>query len=238
MVSKGGQQTLSDDVFARLRADILGGRLLPGRRLNYPELSSRYDVSVSVLRDALVRLSEQGLVRSVPHQGFVVTPVSREMLSELTDTRIELESLALRRAVAEGDLAWESRLVAAHNTLKRTPYTADGDHQRVDGDWAVTHAAFHEALLDGCTNRRLLQIALGLRDEAELYRRWSQPVGDEPSRDLISEHRALLDAALARDPDMAAATLSAHIRHTADLLLTAAERLDRDAAAPRPTSST
>lgn len=74
MAIKGGKQTLSDDVRARLRADILSGRLLPGYRLKFPLLSARYDVSVSVLREALVRLAEQGLVQSEPHQGFVVTP--------------------------------------------------------------------------------------------------------------------------------------------------------------------
>ncbi|MGW0817472.1 GntR family transcriptional regulator [Streptomyces viridiviolaceus] len=232
MVAKGGKQTLGDDVRARLRADILSGRLLPGCRLKFPVLSAHYDASVSVLREALVRLTEQGLVRSEPHQGFVVTPLSREKLWELTEARIELEALVLRRSVVEGDLSWESRLVAAHHTLERTRYTAEGDDQRVDDDWAAAHAAFHAALLDGCTNRRLLRMALGLRDEAELYRRWSQPLGDEPGRDLADEHRALLEAALTRDPDAAAAALCAHVRHTTELLLAAADRLDHEQPAP------
>ncbi|MEU6578758.1 GntR family transcriptional regulator [Streptomyces sp. NPDC046805] len=228
MVATGGKQTRSDDVGARLRADILSGRLLPGYRLKFPVLSANYDASVSVLREALVRLTEQGLVRSEPHQGFVVTPLSREKLWELTEARVELETLVLRRSVVEGDLSWESHLVAAHHTLERTPYTAEGDDQRVDDGWAAAHAAFHEALLSGCGNQRLLRIALGLRDEAELYRRWSQPLGDEPGRDLAGEHRALLEAALARDPEAAAAALCAHVRHTTELLLAAADRLDHD----------
>ncbi|MGW3625403.1 GntR family transcriptional regulator [Streptomyces sp. NPDC000880] len=237
MVSKGGNQTLSDEVRARLRADILSGRLLPGSRLKFPTLSAQYDASVTVLREALVRLAEQGLVRSEPHQGFVVTPLSRGTLGELTDARVELECLVLRRSVVEGDLAWESRLVAAHHTLERTPYTAEGDDNRVDDDWAAAHAAFHEALLAGCANRRLLQMALGLRDEAELYRRWSQPLGDEPSRDLAGEHRALLEAALAREPGAAAAALCAHIRHTTELLLSAADRPEHDYSPSAPTIS-
>ncbi|MET8832121.1 GntR family transcriptional regulator [Streptomyces sp. NPDC004610] len=224
MAATGGKQTLGDDVRARLRADILSGRLLPGARLKFPVLGARYDASVSVLREALVRLAEQGLVRSEPHQGFVVTPLSPETLTELTDARTELETLVLRRSIAEGDLSWESRLVAAHHTLERTPYTAPGDESRITDHWSTAHAAFHTALLDGCGNRRLLQIALGLRDEAELYRRWSQPLGGEPGRDLAAEHRALLDAALARDPESASTALCDHIRHTTELLLTFADR--------------
>ncbi|MYY09229.1 FCD domain-containing protein [Streptomyces sp. SID4919] len=227
MATKGGKQTLSDDVRGQLRADILSGRLLPGHRLKFPVFSARYDVSVSVLREALVRLAEQGLVRSEPHQGFLVTPLSREDLTELTEARIELETLVRRRSVTEGDLAWESQLVAAHHTLERTPRTAQGDHDRVDDCWSAAHTDFHRALLNGCANRRLLHMALGLRDEAGLYRRWSRPLGDEPSRDPAGEHRALLDAALARDPEASAEALCGHVRHTTELLLSAADRLDQ-----------
>ncbi|MGW2651439.1 GntR family transcriptional regulator [Streptomyces sp. NPDC001393] len=237
MVTKGGKHTLSDEVRARLRADILSGRLLPGARLKFPALVAQYDVSVSVLREALVRLAEQGLVRSEPHQGFIVTPLSRHTLSELTEARVEVEGLVLRRSVAEGDLTWESRLVAAHHTLERTPYTVEEDPSRIDDDWAAAHSAFHEALLDGCANRRLVQIALGLRDEAELYRRWSQPLGDEPGRNLAAEHRCILDAALARDPEAAATALCAHVRRTTELLLAAVDRLDHDRSTESPALS-
>jgi DNA-binding GntR family transcriptional regulator len=66
-------------------------------------------------------------------------------------------------------------------------------------------------------------MALKLREEAELYRRWSVSLGQEPKRDIAGEHRALLDAALARDPKLAAERLTEHISHTARLLISCAD---------------
>lgn len=71
----------------------------------------------------------------------------------------------------------------------------------------------------GLPNRRLLAIAEGLRASAELYRQWSYPLAHGPSRDVAGEHRALVDALIARDADAAAAVLSAHIAQTSTILL-------------------
>ncbi|MGH3517680.1 MAG: GntR family transcriptional regulator, partial [Haloechinothrix sp.] len=199
----------------QLRADILGGRLTPGQRLKFPELSKRCDASVGVIREALARLAAEGLVRTQAHHGYVVCPLSHEDLADLTTARVEIESLVLHQSVRDGDMAWEAGSVAAHHLLQRTPMTEPSDPTRVTDAWAEAHAKFHLALLVGCRNRRLLDIAAGLREEAELYRRWSVSLGHEPDRDIAGEHRELLEAAVARDADLAAQRLRDHIAHTA-----------------------
>ena len=222
MTAEQGKRTRSDAVYATLRADILAGRRLPGTRLKFSELAADCDASMSVIREALTRLAAEGLVSNEPNIGFAVTDLSADRLGELTDARLELEVLVFARSIEQGDLAWESQLVAAHHVLEGTPFLVDG---RVTDEWAVAHQAFHCALLAGCRNRRLFQIANGLRDEAELYRRWSQPLGTEKDRDLAAEHRQLLDSALSRDIDAAKAALCEHISHTTALLLAASESL-------------
>jgi DNA-binding GntR family transcriptional regulator len=210
-------ETRADGVYQRLRADILGGTLVPGQRLKFPELSQRYETSVGAAREALTRLVGDGFVRTQSHQGFTVTPLSHEDLAELTKARVEVESLVLRLSVLEGDMTWESQAVAAHHMLERTPLlTHDQDTHPTD-EWSSAHAAFHVALLAGCRNRRLLAMARGLREEAELYLQWSVSFGRH--RDLAGEHRALLDAAVGRDADRAAELLRDHIAHTAQLLI-------------------
>lgn len=223
--------TRTERVYARMRADILAGRLLPGSRLPFAELCARYGASMGVLREGLSRLVEQGLVLAEPQQGFRVTEVSAEDLADLTAARCDVEGLALRHAVEHGDLAWESRVVAAHHTLERTPQSAPDDPDLMNEDWAAAHAAYHAALWDGCPNRRLRAIAASLRDAAELYRRWSGPLGHDGDRDVPGEHRELLDAVLARDADRAVAALSAHIHHTTRVLLDAAGSDDGSEAA-------
>jgi DNA-binding GntR family transcriptional regulator len=81
-------------------------------------------------------------------------------------------------------------------------------------DWTQAHARFHAALLAGCPNQRLRNMALSLRDAAELYRRWSRPIGHDEHRDVRGEHRALAEAALRADATEAGRLLEEHLRRT------------------------
>lgn len=216
---KSDRTMRSDGVYEKLRADILGGGLVPGQRLKFPELSQRYATSVGAAREALTRLAGEGLVHSQPHQGYRVMPLSHEDLADLTYARVEIESQVLRLSVLHGDMHWESQAVAAHHVLERTPFLGDDDANHPADAWSAAHAAFHQALLAGCPNRRLLATARGLREEAELYLQWSVSFGQEPDRDVTAEHRALLAAATAREPDTASELLRDHIAHTAQLVI-------------------
>src|SRR5258708_10228550 len=91
--------TRGEQVYAQLRADILSGRLPPGTRLRFADLTERYDSSTSVLREGLSRLAEQGLVQSEPQHGFHVTSLSLEDLDDLTTARCELEGLVLKMSI-------------------------------------------------------------------------------------------------------------------------------------------
>lgn len=209
-----------DSVFAQLREDILSGRLAPGTKLSFPSLSQRYTASVGVTREALSRLSEQGLVVAEPQVGYHVPPVSREGLIDLTLARCEIEGAAIAASVRHGDLAWESRVVASHYTIERTPVWADQTRQMVSAEWSTLHADFHVALIEACPSRRLVDIAASLRDAAEIYRSWSHGVSlNVEHRDFTGEHLGIKEAALDRDAETASRLLKDHLQRTADLLL-------------------
>src|SRR5450432_3058492 len=125
------RQTKAERVYDHLRGDILAGRHQPGQRLRYAELCDRYQTSTGVLREAMLRLSEQGLVKGEPQQGFQVVDLTVEDLQDLSEARVALETLALRYAMAEGDIDWESRLIAAHHRLSRTPLQDPDDPDRL-----------------------------------------------------------------------------------------------------------
>jgi DNA-binding GntR family transcriptional regulator len=215
--------TKADLVFDRLRGDILAGRHRPGERLRYTDLCDRYATSTGVLREALLRLVDQGLVASEAQHGFRVVPLSAADLRELTQARFEVEALTLRLAVTDGDVTWESRLIAAHHLLVRSPQLDPDDPARLSDAWVTAHAAFHAALLDGCANQRLKSIAATMRASAELYRRWSVSLGSESGRDIAGEHAGILEASVAHDTPRAVALLTAHITRTTDILLTSGE---------------
>ena len=122
----------------------MSGRARPGSRLKIAAIAQGAQVSLSVVREALTRLMEQGLVVSTPHAGFYVKPLSIEDLEDLTQTRIDVDVLALRRCLGSAGVDWEAMLVAAHHTLSRTAPFVNDDRQ-VTEEWATAHAAFHEA---------------------------------------------------------------------------------------------
>ncbi len=215
----GTGPTKAERVYSQLRADILAGRHRPGQRLRYTELCDRYETSMGVLREGLLRLSEQGLVKGEPQQGFQVVSLSAADLLDLTQARSELETLTLRHAIADGDVEWESQLIAAHHRLSRASQLDRDDPERLSDSWVAAHAEFHHALLDGCANTRLKNVTASLRDSAELYRRWSVPLGHDAGRDVGAEHAAILDAVLARDVERAVEDLRHHVRRTTEILL-------------------
>ena len=221
-VTTGRARTRSEEVYASIRERILAGRLHPGDRLGPAVIAEELGVSLSVVREALTRLAESGLVVSQPQIGFQVTPISRRDLLDLTGVRIDIEGLALRKSIEHGDVGWESSLVAAHYVLERTPQFDPDDPHRLSDDWARAHAAYHQALLEACDSPRLLAIAGELRDSAELYRRWSQSQVNDP-RDIPAEHREILEAVQRRDADAAVAALQRHIEHTTTVLLDIAD---------------
>jgi DNA-binding GntR family transcriptional regulator len=201
--------TRTERVYEILRGELLNGSLHPGQKLKMVELTARFGVSQSVVREALTRLTEQGLLIATPQRGFRVRDLSVDDIAELTETRIQIESLALRLAVERGDLQWETGILSAHHRLERTPVLRDDG--TVSEDWSVQHRDFHRALLAGCGNRRLESVATSLRDSAELYRRWYWVLTDDHQRDLAREHRELKEFTLARDADRAIKVLADHI---------------------------
>ena len=231
--------TRAEQVFALLRVDILTGRFAPGQRLRFADLTDIYGASITVIREGLTRLSELGLVVAHPQQGFQVTPLSVADLVDLTTARCNIEELTLRYAIANGDLRWESDLVAACHTLQRTGQRLVAEHDPealadISIAWAAARRGYHSALFAGCPNQRLVAFASSLRDAGELYRPWMPPLDRDV--DPTVEHIACADAALARDPDAAVALLRQHVQGMADRMIAGLASAGPNPAAPVSTS--
>lgn len=210
--------SLTESVYARLRADLLACRLKPGSKLKVSELCADLGVSLAVVRESLSRLSAEGLVTSEAQKGFRVPPIASEDLSDLTKARIAIEQLCLREAVANASIEWEARITAAHYRMTRSPERAPDDPKRLSDAYAEAHGAFHEALVAACRNVWLLRVRAQLFTQSERYRRLSVPL-QKPLRDLASEHKALMEAALAHDGDLLARLMEEHLWRTAQILL-------------------
>ena len=210
--------TRTEQVYRRLKADILGGVIEPGTALPFAKLKDDYGASMGVLREALMRLSAEGLTVNQPQFGFKVISLSLEDLTDLTETRCMIEAQVLRGSVTNGDLEWETRVLSAHHRMERTPKFENGAESAVTAAWSQSHQDFHVALLSGARSQRMQAIAANLRAAAEVYRQWSMPY-EVVKRDVTAEHREIVDLALARKPEEAAAALVRHLAATRDLIL-------------------
>jgi DNA-binding GntR family transcriptional regulator len=210
--------THATSVYERLRADILAGRLRPGRRLQIKAMMESYEVGQTPLREALNRLAADGLVVAEDQRGFAVPGISADELRELTRTRCWLEERALRESMAAATPAWEEALLVAGHRLWRTPRGLDSDDPAAEAPWEARHREFHDLLVANCGSRWLVGFCQQLTDRHQRYRKLAARRAF-PHRNVEAEHRAILDAVLRRDADAAVALLVEHYTATADIIL-------------------
>jgi DNA-binding GntR family transcriptional regulator len=217
----GDRETLTDRAIAALRAAIVDGRLPSGELYSVARLADRLGVSRTPVREALLLLERQGMVRFERNRGVRVLESSARDLDEVFTLRLLLEVPAARRAaelVGEEELAALSAELAAMGRLLRAE----------DETAFMTHdQRFHELLLAAAGNRRLVGMVGGLRDHVRF--RGASTVGR--GRDLCAiydEHVRILDTLRAGDPDAVAAAMRDHLVQTRRLLLAA------DPATPPP----
>ncbi|UPG73887.1 FCD domain-containing protein [Roseomonas gilardii subsp. gilardii] len=208
-------RTLAGDAYATILDAIRRGSLPPGQRLRFAELQALCGTSVSPVREALVRLTAEGYTQSDNHRGFRVAPVSAAEMMDIVRNRQLLEGEALRLSILHGDAEWESRVLAAHHLMSRLPRERDDIPSALRDDWEEKHAAFHASLLSACGSPILTGLCGALLARAERYRRMSVSIPGV-QRDVVREHREILDATLGRRAEEAVAALREHYQRTAD----------------------
>lgn len=209
--------TLATDVLRRLREDIISCLLKPGEKLRFEVLRTLYGVSYSTLREALSRLASEGLVVAEGQRGFFVAPISKENLLDITDARVVLELECLERSLERGGADWEANIIAAFHKLDRLEDSM-GEELRTTPDWDRLHTEFHNALVAAAGSPTLSELRHTLFERARRYRRISALVRKEP-RKKSNEHRAMMEAVIARNEDAARELMERHIREVAQNVL-------------------
>ncbi len=210
--------TQTDTAYAVLHDDILSCRLAPGSKIVISEIALKYGFSPGAVREALSRLSAERMTVATAQKGYSVAEVSAAELKDLTRTRIAIEQLCLRAAIANGDVEWETAIVAAYHRLHRVPIFVAGDPQRLSPNWAAAHTTFHSALAAGCGSPWLLTLRAMLYAQTERYRHLSVVLARE-ERDVDAEHKAIMEACLARDGDLVASLIDTHLTKTSEIVL-------------------
>jgi DNA-binding GntR family transcriptional regulator len=199
------RSSYADSVYERLKADILDGGIEPGERLLEDELSTRFKVSRTPVREALNRLEADGLVVDSPGRGVVVTEFGEDEILEGYVIRGVLEGVAARLAAQRATELDIHRLELVLDALEKAGTANDIDTAiRLSGD-------FHSQLWQLAGNRRLLKL---MRDIEATMGRYQRLTMAHPGRtqQAIHEHHEILDAIRARDLDRAEALGRAHMQ--------------------------
>lgn len=212
--------SLTAQAYTRLRSDILACRLRPGEKLKISELCTTLGYSLGAVREALSRLTSEGLVDAERNKGFRVAPITQSELEDLTRTRMMIECECLRNAIAAGDVRWEAGIVSTQFELSRLDLQSRDRSGRVSDDWAETHKRFHKALVGACDSPWLLRLRDILYAQSERYRSVSVPLS-RVNRDIAAEHKAIADAVLAHDADAACEAMRDHLALTTRILIEA-----------------
>ena len=200
-------RTIAGQVAERLRAEIVAGEREPGSKLRQVGIAQSYGVSTTPVREALAMLEREGLVRLHPQRGAVVFLPTVEDLREHYEIRAALEALAAATAAARFAPEWAPPLRSLLDEMRTGPPAAR---------YIALNQRFHTTLYEHSGRPRLTAMIAGLRDASSAYLHIYRAADDFPVDRLDGEHREILAACLARDPERAAAATREHLRNTVE----------------------
>lgn len=195
----------ADAVTDSLREAILDGVLPASSWLREEDLAAELHVSRTPIREALRRLTSEGLVVRAPNQGAQVAPMALEDILAVYAVRENLEGLAARLAAQRSGASLIERLMVVHRQLSAS--TAAGDVAAV----ADLNLQFHRTIREA-TENQYLERFLTLVEHA--VRRFGRSTFERPGRmdSTVTEHQAILDAIVEGDADVAEERARQHMR--------------------------
>lgn len=213
----GGRKQEDDTVVAMLasaiRRDISFGVLRPDQKLKIDALRQSYGGSNHSMRETLRVLSAEGMVEATSQRGFRVTSATEDDLHDILLMRLETEKLGLARSLERGDVAWESRVVAALHALHRAEAAVQTNPDDVTAlEWDEACRVVSESLLSACGSPRLIEMANNFYNQSRRFRLALLREGRIDFDARAARQTKLRDAILARDEAVCLSLLEDDIR--------------------------
>ncbi|WP_007026735.1 GntR family transcriptional regulator [Saccharomonospora iraqiensis] len=206
------ERNLAKTIFEELRSGIVSGELVPGTLYSVHDLAARLGVSRTPVREALIQLSERGMVRFERNRGARVLQTSLHDLEEVFALRLLLEVPATFRATGRRESGWVADL-SAHLAAMRA---AADEHD--EAAFMAADRRFHHTINAASGNLRLADHVDSLRDTI-LLRNTSTVNRSRGMHDILAEHARIHELVEEGQAHAAAEAMREHLRHTARLLL-------------------
>jgi DNA-binding GntR family transcriptional regulator len=210
--------TAADRAYAHAKAAILARQYAPHDLITEGELADAVGVSRTPVREALLRLHAEGLVRLLPKRGALVEPVTADEIADVLETRRLVETFAVRKAVSVPGAGLVTRL-AAHLQAMRDAMAVPDAARYVEAD-----RDFHAELVAATGNAILIDLYRSLRDRQlrmgtiNLLAADSGTVDPARMKATLAEHQAIMDAVAARTVRGAEAAVGVHLDRAEALL--------------------
>lgn len=200
--------TLKDEAVAIVRHALMSGQMQPGRIFSANSLASQLGVSNSPVREAMMALSEKGLLEVVRNRGFRVVEMTVEDQKEVYELRMLIEVTAVGRVadmkLTEADSGWLQQLAEATQTAARP----DNMVEYLEAD-----QQFHLGMVGLLHNSRLSKIVENLRDQSRIS--GSYHLAERGLlADSAAEHGPILAAVLAGDRVAAESLMVQHLSYS------------------------
>lgn len=197
----------AERVYAQLKQDVADFKLVPGDRFTENELSERLGVSRTPVREALLRLQQEGWVEVLFRNGWRVLPFDFDQFEQLYDLRMVLETAAVQRLCAD-DVHVDRALLERIAAIWLVPAAARSTDIRQVAQW---DEAFHCSLVAAAGNAEMTRVHRDVTERIRIIRRldFTQP---ERIAATYEEHGKILRAIQRKRADQAALLLRAHIQ--------------------------
>ena len=209
--------SIAQKAYEIIRGEILNCTLAPGQQIVQARLVEKYGLGLTPIREALQRLAHEGLVQPYPRFGYIVSPVTEEMVRHLYEVRMILETAAVQLAVER----------AGDAQLRRVAENAQFTYVYKDHEQYVRfldrNAAFHDSIAVLAGNPRLAELLGGLLAELTRIFHLGLDLRDS-AEEMQSEHTTLAEALLARDAERAGQVMREQITRSQQRVLEALRR--------------
>jgi DNA-binding GntR family transcriptional regulator len=196
--------TAADRIYSALRVEIVALRRAPGQPISEKELALNYGVSRTPVREALLRLSGEGLVVIFPQSGTFVGRIPVAALPEAIMVRKALEDLTVRHAAQNARVENIAPLNALIERQQKT------ERRRDHNAFHAADEKFHSLIADIAGHPGVWRLVEQVKVQVDRYRRLTLPVPGRMGR-VVAEHGAIVTAIAARDPERAAAAMATHL---------------------------
>jgi len=208
---KDERKYLRDIIFEKLQQAIFSGKFKSGERITEKEITEELKVSRTPVREALYRLASTGLIKIIPHRGFVISRWSSKEIKDVIELRIALEVFAVKLAI-------QRILPNEINELKILIAKMEKAVKKVDMMKAShLNSLFHDKIILASKNKELFEVMEPIKNKIHHFRIISifTPNRLEGS---LKEHKAIFNALKNKDDESAQRLMAKHIQEVGSII--------------------